>query len=370
MLVPEQPRAVRPGPRRGRLGQRGRLGRQRGLEARWLLAVAVALLTCSSLALSIGSASAATTSTVVPHPSTTTTTRPKPPTTTTALPTTSSTTTTKPPTSTTSSPPSTVTTGPVSSTTTTTTPQHIVNQPNLDALSPHVTVLSGPGVQYQYSSGPTTQGSHDGVPSFMSSPGGPYIYDSNGRMVLMHGTNVVYKHPPYIAYPDPGQPWNFSASDAARMQKLGFNVVRLGIEWQGLEPGSGGPNQPNVCTPGAPGNPHEFNLTVAEPVPQARRCDGEAAEQVRHLHAARHASGRLQPALPGRGCSRLGRVHQQRAHRAQGRPLVEQLFERTVADRRAALLGERRRGQPAGTVRSGLEDRGRLLQEQPLGRGL
>ncbi len=150
------------------------------------------------------------------------------------------------------------------STTSTTAPQHTVNEPNLDALSPHVTALSGRGVQYQFSSGPTTQGSPDGVPSFMSSPGGPYIYDSDGRMVLLHGTNVVYKHAPFIAYPDPGEPWNFSASDAAQMQKLGFNMVRLGIEWQGLEPGSGGPNQPNICTAGTPGDPHEFNQALAD----------------------------------------------------------------------------------------------------------
>jgi endoglycosylceramidase len=127
-----------------------------------------------------------------------------------------------------------------------------------------VIALSGPGVEYQYSSGPTAAGSVKGVPSFLSSPGGPYLYDSRGRMVLMHGTNVVYKHAPYIAYPDPGKPWDFSASDAARMQQLGFNIVRLGIEWQGLEPGSGGPNQPQICTPGTPGNPHEFNLAVAD----------------------------------------------------------------------------------------------------------
>jgi endoglycosylceramidase len=90
------------------------------------------------------------------------------------------------------------------------------------------------------------------------------MYDADNRVVLLHGTNVVYKHAPYIAYPDPGEPWNFTAADAARMQSLGFNIVRLGIEWQGLEPGSGGPNQPGICTPGAPGNPHEFNLAVAD----------------------------------------------------------------------------------------------------------
>jgi endoglycosylceramidase len=90
------------------------------------------------------------------------------------------------------------------------------------------------------------------------------MYDSSGRMVILHGVNGVYKHAPYIAYPDPGTPWNFDATDAKKMQQLGFNVVRLGIEWQALEPGSGGPNQPKICTPGAPGDPHEFNQAVAD----------------------------------------------------------------------------------------------------------
>ena len=109
-----------------------------------------------------------------------------------------------------------------------------------------------------------TPGNGPNVPSYLSSPGGPYLYDANGRVILLHGVNVVYKHAPYIAYPDPGEPWNFDATDAAKMQRLGFNVVRLGIEWQALEPGSGGPNQPQVCTPGAPGNAHEWNRAVAE----------------------------------------------------------------------------------------------------------
>ena len=153
---------------------------------------------------------------------------------------------------------------PPSTTTTTTAPQHVVNQPNINALSPHIVALHGAGVQYQASSGVSGVGTIPNVPSFLSSPGGPYLYDSKGRVVLMHGVNVVYKHAPYIAYPDPGEPWNFDATDAAKMQQLGFNVVRLGIEWQALEPGSGGPNQPQICTPGAPGNAHEWNPAVAE----------------------------------------------------------------------------------------------------------
>jgi endoglycosylceramidase len=139
----------------------------------------------------------------------------------------------------------------------------VLNQPDLNALSPHIEMLSGAGVQYQHSSGPSSPGVGPGVPTFMSSPGGPYIYDSNGRVVLFHGVNVVYKHAPYIAYPDAGEPWNIDDTDASHMQSLGFNLVRLGIEWQALEPGSGGPNQPGVCTPGIPGDPHEFNRAIA-----------------------------------------------------------------------------------------------------------
>ena len=36
--------------------------------------------------------------------------------------------------------------GAAGSTTTTTTPQHVVNQPNLNALTPHIEALAGPGV--------------------------------------------------------------------------------------------------------------------------------------------------------------------------------------------------------------------------------
>ena len=157
-----------------------------------------------------------------------------------------------------------VPTTPGAPTTATTLPQHVVNQPNLNALSPHIDALSGSGVQYQFSSAPTSQKQPAGVPSFLTSPGGPYLYDANNRVVLLHGVNVVFKHPPYIAYPDRGKSWDLSAADAARMQSLGFNVVRLGLEWQALEPGSGGPNQPKICTPGTAGDPHEFNRAVAE----------------------------------------------------------------------------------------------------------
>jgi endoglycosylceramidase len=123
-------------------------------------------------------------------------------------------------------------------------------------------------VSYQYSPGPVDQTSgptvsDSEVAGLLSSPGGPDLFDSLGRVVTLHGVDAVYKHAPYELYPDPGRPWNFGPADAARIAKLGFNVVRLGIEWEGLEPGSGSSNSSAICRLGRPGNPHEFQASVA-----------------------------------------------------------------------------------------------------------
>jgi endoglycosylceramidase len=128
--------------------------------------------------------------------------------------------------------------------------------------------LHGSTVVYQYSAKPAAPSpgsavSGAQVTGVVSSPGGPYLLDSLGRVVILHGVDAVYKHAPYELYPDPGHPWNFGPADAARIARLGFNVVRLGIEWEGLEPGSGAANARSICTPGEPGNPHEFNASVA-----------------------------------------------------------------------------------------------------------
>jgi endoglycosylceramidase len=97
----------------------------------------------------------------------------------------------------------------------------------------------------------------------LAAQGGPYLTDRSGRVVILHGVNAVYKRAPYELYADPGRPWNFTRADAARMAALGFNVVRLGIIWQGLEPGTLGPDSPQVCVPGTPGDPHQYDARVA-----------------------------------------------------------------------------------------------------------
>ena len=96
----------------------------------------------------------------------------------------------------------------------------------------------------------------------ISSPGGAFLHDQQGRVVFLHGVNAVYKLPPFELYPAPGKPWNFTAADASLMARLGFNVVRLGMTWKGLEPGTAPSNDPAICTPGTPHDPGQFNLAT------------------------------------------------------------------------------------------------------------
>jgi endoglycosylceramidase len=63
---------------------------------------------------------------------------------------------------------------------------------------------------------------------------GRWITDARGRVVILHGTNMVYKRPPYA--PDA---LGFGRDDASFLARNGFNYVRLGIIWKALEPAPG-----------------------------------------------------------------------------------------------------------------------------------
>jgi endoglycosylceramidase len=111
-------------------------------------------------------------------------------------------------------------------------------------------------------------------------PGGPYLTDALGRRLQLHGVDLAAKcgggavptrapgspcvgpsrgpQPAFVLSPtasDPGR--RFTAADAATLARLGFNVVRLGIVWEGLEPGPRGvgPNDPAYCRAHAAGTP-------------------------------------------------------------------------------------------------------------------
>jgi endoglycosylceramidase len=127
-----------------------------------------------------------------------------------------------------------------------------------EPLGPRLLSLSSPVV-----TPPTINGAPP-VSGLLHSPGGPFLYDDDGRVVFLHGVNVVYKHPPFEVYPDPGKAWNFDARDASLISRLGFNVVRLGMTWRGLEPGTAPANDPAICDEGRPGNPHQFDQAVLD----------------------------------------------------------------------------------------------------------
>jgi len=72
------------------------------------------------------------------------------------------------------------------------------------------------------------------LPVLPLSHAGRWITDARGRVVIVHGTNMVYKLAPY--YP---AAVGFDNDDAAFLAGIGFNAVRVGVIWKGLEPRPG-----------------------------------------------------------------------------------------------------------------------------------
>ncbi len=98
----------------------------------------------------------------------------------------------------------------------------------------------------------------------LHAPGGPFLEDRYGRVVLMHGVDLVYKVPPFEVEVNGAGPNVLTGPEVQRMAALGFDVVRLGIIWNGLEPGTAAINDPAICTPGTPrpSGPGQFNSSV------------------------------------------------------------------------------------------------------------
>ena len=63
---------------------------------------------------------------------------------------------------------------------------------------------------------------------------GRWVTAHDGRVVVLHGFNMVAKLPPY----SPARV-GFGADDAAFLRRHGFTTVRLGIIWKALEPSPG-----------------------------------------------------------------------------------------------------------------------------------
>jgi endoglycosylceramidase len=153
-------------------------------------------------------------------------------------------------------------------------------------------------------------------------PGGPYLTDGAGRRLQLHGADLVAKcgggaaavqapgqpcigpargpHLAYVLSPtarDPGR--RFTAADARTLARLGFNVVRLGVIWEGLEPGPHGarPDQPRYCAP-QPAGRRFPKLGAADPF------------NARVLHAYLVRTGRIVRLLARAGIRVIVDMHQ------------------------------------------------------------
>lgn len=62
---------------------------------------------------------------------------------------------------------------------------------------------------------------------------GRWLVDQHGRVVLVHGLNLVWKHDPYVP---PDTPEGFTAADARWLADHGFNGARIGTLWAGVTP--------------------------------------------------------------------------------------------------------------------------------------
>ncbi len=63
---------------------------------------------------------------------------------------------------------------------------------------------------------------------------GRWVTDRKGRVVVLHGFNMVYKRPPY--HPIHA---GFGKNDAKFLARNGFNTIRLGVIYAGVEPEPG-----------------------------------------------------------------------------------------------------------------------------------
>ena len=65
---------------------------------------------------------------------------------------------------------------------------------------------------------------------------GSWLVDAQGRVVLLHGVNAVWKRAPYVP---PATAAGFTAKDADWIAAQGFNTVRLGVLFAGVMPQRG-----------------------------------------------------------------------------------------------------------------------------------
>lgn len=107
-------------------------------------------------------------------------------------------------------------------------------RPGLTALLAVTLILTAIGCVRPRPPWPTDGDGRAVLPVGPLRPDGRWIKDATGRTVIVHGLQVARKTPPYLP---PSS--SFTDRDAAALERWGFNAVRLGWFWKGLEPERG-----------------------------------------------------------------------------------------------------------------------------------
>lgn len=95
-------------------------------------------------------------------------------------------------------------------------------------------LLGNHGAVGKYGTGSSLVQTPSGSSVLSITANGMYLTNSDGQVVLLHGVNEVYKLAPY----EPSAS-GFDEADAEFLAANGFNVVRLGVIWAGVEPSPG-----------------------------------------------------------------------------------------------------------------------------------
>ena len=78
-------------------------------------------------------------------------------------------------------------------------------------------------------------------PTIKVNPATHGFVDDQGRTRIFHGMNAVYKIFPWIPNVEGFDAENsLSDIDAKNLKSWGFNIIRLGVMWPGVEPGARG----------------------------------------------------------------------------------------------------------------------------------
>ena len=162
-------------------------------------------------------------------------------------------------------------------------------------------------------------------PAWPLQPQGRWVTDAQGRVVIVHGVDVVARAAPWL----PGAA-GFGDDDARLLARAGFSAVRLGVVPAAVMP------RPDA---------------VDARLPRARRRDRAAAGPSRAAHAHRPAPGPVEPALSRLRPARLDDPRRRPAgdaarafaprlrHEPRARPRVPELLGQPA--------GRRRRRSPA-----------------------